>query len=173
VLEEAGFEQITRYARVDELFEIGGETDALSLLRHQLRYPDLNTIVARKPGGEGLEPFRARIELSGAGEERDDALVFQLAITNAGRSWWPAADDPVVPGNVMVGPYVERGDERIELPRAQLPHGVASGQTAEVGIVLPKPALADVEHVSVDLVREGIAWFSALGPAPLQIPLHD
>jgi hypothetical protein len=99
-------------------------------------------------------------------------LVFQLAITNAGRSWWPAADDPIVPGNVMVGPYVQRGDERIELPRAQLPHGVASGQTAEVGIVLPKPALADVEHVSVDLVREGIAWFSALGSAPLQIPLH-
>lgn len=172
VLTAAGFEQITRYARVDELFEIGSDSEALSLLRHRLRYPDLNTVVARKPGGEGLEPFRAELEqVSSALQHDEDPVVLRLAVTNAGRCWWPVHEDPLTPGKVTLGPYAEPDGARVELPRAQLPHGVRSGETVELDLVLPQDAVADVERIKVDLVREGIAWFSELGSEPLELEL--
>ncbi len=63
VLEQAGFEQITRYARVDELFEIGG--DARRALPASAPAP----LPRPEHGGRAqarrrraLEPFRARVE---------------------------------------------------------------------------------------------------------------
>ena len=172
VFERAGFVDIRRYARIDELLELDGTKDALSLVKQRLRHPSLNTVVARKPGGEGLEPFRASIEPLGAPESRGHILVFPLGVTNVGRSWWPASEDAGPPGVVMVGAYTNQGGERRELPRAQLPNGVASGETVVVELALPSEVLpADGERITVDLVREGIAWFAELGSTPLELEL--
>jgi SAM-dependent methyltransferase len=171
VLEAAEFEDVTRFARFDELLEIGAERDAVALLHQRMRYPDLNTIVATKPLERSAEEgaFRARIEYDGHWEDRGADVVMWVTVTNEGRSYWPApARFPYPAGAVMVGPHVERGrSNRVELPRVPLPHAVSPGEAVTVGIVLPKDAIAEGEQVRVDLVREGIAWFTDLGSEPL------
>lgn len=171
VMEQAGFETVTRFARFDELLEIGAEREAAALVSRRLRYPDLNTIVATKPLVRTAEEgaFQARIEYGGSWEERDVDIVMWLTVTNQGRSYWPtAARFPYPAGVVMVGPQLERGgSKRTELPRVALPHAVSPGESVAVGIVLPKDTIAPGEQVRVDLVREGIAWFADLGSDPL------
>ena len=169
VLKEAGFESVTRFARIDELFELGGEKDAVERVSRQLRYPDLNTVIAVRPVEVvGEEAFRARIEHSGSWEESDGQLITSLSVTNVGRSYWPSASRfPYPEGIVMVGPYVEDDGGRIELARAPLPHAVPPGETVGVVLVVPKAQAVAAERLTVDLVREGIAWFSELGSEPL------
>jgi SAM-dependent methyltransferase len=169
VLEEAGFEHVTRFARVDELFEIGGEKEAGERLSRQLRYPDLNTVTAmRSVEVGGAEAFRARIEQEGSWQESDGQLATSLVVTNIGRSYWPAANRfPYPHGIVMIGPYLEGNGGRVELARAPLPHAVPPGETVNVALVVPKAQVADAEQLAVDLVREGINWFSELGSEPL------
>jgi SAM-dependent methyltransferase len=169
VLEEAGFEGVTRFARVDELFEIGREKEAGDRLSRQLRYPDLNTVTAVRPlEVAGEEAFRARIEQTGSWLETDGQLTTSLVVTNVGRSYWPAANRfPYPHGVVMVGPYLEDDGDRVELARAPLPHAVPPGEAVHVALVVPKAQVAGAGRLGVDLVREGINWFSELGSEPL------
>jgi SAM-dependent methyltransferase len=177
VLRRAGFEDIVRYARVDELLDIGDRRHALAKIRRSMRYPDLNTIVATRPiADDGQEPdFRGRIEWAGAWEERDDLLVFFVQVTNEGQSFWPsAARFPYRRGAVMLGPYIEDpGRGRVELPRSALPHAVAPGEAVGLGVVVPASALAGAKELTIELVREGIAWFSELGSEPLVVPVPN
>jgi hypothetical protein len=70
---------------------------------------------------------------------------------------------------VTVAPYhVGPDGERIELERATLPHGLSSGASVPVLIRLDADAVG--REVRVDLVREGLAWFSELGSEPLVLP---
>jgi SAM-dependent methyltransferase len=175
VLDSAGFENVIRYARVDELLDIGAGREAVARIKRRMRYPDLNTIVAARPvtvGGE--EPdFRGRIDWAGAWEARDGVVVFFVAVTNEGRTFWPsAARFPYPRGAVMLGPYLEdtsRG--RVELPRTGLPHALPPGESVGLGVVVPESALAGAEELTIDLVREGFAWFSELGSEPLVVPI--
>ena len=177
VLERAGFENVIRYARIDELLDVDAGRQALALVRRRLRYPDLNTIVAARPlTVAGEEPdFRGRVEWAGAWEARDGVVVFFVAITNEGRSFWPsAARFPYPRGTVMLGPYVDdaaRG--RVELPRTALPHALPPGESLGLGVVVPEAELAGAKELTIDLVREGFAWFSELGSEPLVVPIPD
>jgi hypothetical protein len=49
-----------------------------------------------------------------------------------------------------------------------LPHGVSPGASASVLIRVDADAVA--REVRIDLVREGLAWFSELGSEPLVVP---
>jgi SAM-dependent methyltransferase len=177
VLEQAGFVDVTRYARVDELYPIGSEREATQRLARTLRYPDLNTVVASKRfvGAEAEDAFRALIEYGGAWEQRGADLLFWLKVTNTGTSYWPtAAYAPFPDGVVTVGPYVsEDGAARRELPRSTLPHSVAAGESVIVALLVPREATTGVDRIAVDLVREGVAWFSELGSIPLEIDVPE
>jgi hypothetical protein len=137
-----------------------------------MRYPDLNTIVARKPGARAGAAFSAELAVVDGWEERGDHVAIRLLVANTGTSYWPVAESfPYPEGTVTVGPYLEHGDDgRTELPRSVLPAGVSPGASAEVEVVVPAAALQTGDVVRVDLVREGITWFSALGSKPLDLP---
>jgi hypothetical protein len=93
-------------------------------------------------------------------------------VTNTGRSFWPGAVKfPYPSGTISVGPYLLEGNNRTELPRVPLPHSVPAGGAAQVEIRLPRTALGDSRQVGVDLVREGIAWFSEPASPPLFLTL--
>jgi SAM-dependent methyltransferase len=175
VLERAGFVGVTRFAAVDELFDVRRPKDALQQVKRQLDYPDLNTVLARRPFGDedDVDAFRARITWDGASEWRDSELVLWVQVTNEGRAFWPSAGRfPYPEGSVMVGPHtVGTSGSRVEAPRTPLPHGISPGQTAEVAVLVPESALRAADHLTLDLVREGIAWFGDLGSEPLVIPV--
>jgi hypothetical protein len=61
-----------------------------------------------------------------------------------------------------MAPYVLADGERVELPRAPLPHSVPSGGTIDVEVAVPAEHRGR-DEVLVDLVREGIGWFSEPG----------
>lgn len=175
VLDAAGFEEVTRYARVDELFEIGAEREASSRIGRMMKYPDLNTLVARKPGGSGGRAFAAEIAATGGWVDRDGARTIRLVVSNTGASYWPEVPAfPYPEGTVTVGPYVEReAGGRLELPRAVLPRPVSPDASTEVDVVVPKDAVGPGDVVRVDLVREGIAWFEDLGSRSVELPALD
>jgi SAM-dependent methyltransferase len=172
VLEDAGFVDVTRYVRADELYAIGSERDATARLARSLRYPDLNTVVATKPfaGAELEGAFRASIEYTGGWEERGLDLVFWLNVTNIGTSRWTAAAyAPFPDGVVTVAPYLSKGGQTHELPRSALPRSVSPGESVVVAMVVPRDGVAGAGRLSVDLVREGISWFRELGSEPLEL----
>jgi SAM-dependent methyltransferase len=175
VLEQAGFEAVARYARVDELFEIGAERQASTRIGRMMKHPDLNTVVARKPGGGDKAAFRAEIVVRGPVEKRDSSIAVPLAVTNVGRSYWPVAEGlPYPEGVVTIASYLEQDEAgRLELPRTWLPAPVGPGESTEVEVVLPSDVLEKRDVVRVDLVREGIAWFADLGSTPADLALTD
>ena len=174
VVRRAGFVDIQRFAAVDDLFDLSRPKEALQRLEHQLNYPDLNTVLARKPSPGSVDGsrFKGRIASNGSPERRAGELVVRLEVTNEGPAYWPSAKEfPYPNGAVMVGPYVPSASGRAELPRTPLPHGVSPGQTVGLSVVLPEAALAEAEHLTIELVREGIAWFGDLGSEPLVVPI--
>jgi hypothetical protein len=92
-----------------------------------------------------------------------------VEVTNEGRAFWPMAKAfPYPSGVVTVGPYgIDEAGERAELGRAMLPHGVSPGGSARVLVRVPSEAT--LSEVRIDLVREGLAWFSELGSQPLVV----
>jgi SAM-dependent methyltransferase len=174
VLEKAGFIDVTRYVRVDQLYAIASEGDATARLARSLRYPDLNTVLATKPfaGAEREGAFRALIEYAGAWEERGLDLVFWLKVTNTGLSHWTtAAYPPFPPGVVAVGAHVSEHGTRRELPHSPLPQTVAAGESVVVALVVPRDAVAGKGRMVVDLVREGVSWFRDLGSEPIELEI--
>ena len=172
VVAEAGFVQIQQLLVVDELIDLGDPGEALDRLAKQARRPHTNTLVAQNPAEPGGEAFAGRIEALGEPRQDAEEVAVTLAVTNTGRSFWPgAAKFPYPSGTISVGPYLLDGETRMELPRVPLPHSVPAGGAAQVEIRLPRAALGDSRHVAVDLVREGIAWFSEPTSPPLFLNL--
>jgi SAM-dependent methyltransferase len=178
LLDEAGFEAVTRFAPVDELFDVGDPGSALAELERRFRHPDTNTFIATRPVPAELagqeNAFQARIEQAGDWRQQPAGrgAVVPVAVTNIGLSYWPASGSAPFPqGTVNVGAYLDRPQGRIELPRVPLPHSVAPGASVSVALVVPGEALAEGDEVTIDAVREGIAWFGDLGSTPLVLSL--
>jgi SAM-dependent methyltransferase len=149
VVQDAGFEQVRRFAAVDELLDVSAREEELQRVDGRLSHPPMNTVVAVNPT-HVAEAFAARIE---PGAWEGDSL--RVTVTNTGRSWWPSElDGTVQHGVVTVGPYRTLEGERAELPRSSLPGPVAAGESVEAIVQAPPD-----EEVMLDLVREGIAWF--------------
>src|ERR687888_36863 len=161
----------------DTMHHFDDELETLArLVRYRAGRGDINTVVARKPLGVEIrtdaDNFSGRIEALGQWEDSSDPRekLLSLKLTNEGRAFWPMARGyPYPTGAVTVGPYATgAAGERVELDRVMLPHGVSPGQSARVLIRVPRE-VAESE-IRVDLVREGLAWFSELGSQPLVVP---
>jgi SAM-dependent methyltransferase len=183
VVREAGFEGVQRLIEVDELVTVGDLRHPFESFARFIRYRagrgDINTVVAQKPLGLDVATdatnFSGRIEAAGGwqdGSEPGEKLLW-VEVTNEGRAFWPHAGGfPFASGVVTVGPYAIGDDgERVELGRAMLPHGVPPGSSARVLVRIPNEAARG--EVRVDLVREGLAWFSELGSKPVVISPED
>src|SRR6266700_790541 len=177
VVREAGFEDVRRLLEVDELVAVDDLRQPFNAIGRFLRYRlgrgDINTVVARKP--LGLEArtdatnFCGRIEPLGGwedGSEPGEKLI-RVEVTNEGRAFWPMARAfPFPSGVVTLGPYtLDDAGERVEFGRAMLPQAVPPGASAEVVVHVPSEAARG--EVRIDLVREGVVWFSELGSQPL------
>jgi SAM-dependent methyltransferase len=161
VVEEAGFVEIQRLLEVDQLIDLSTARESIEWLSRRAQEPDTNTLVAQNPGEAGEQGFAARIEAQGEPRETPDEIAIPLVVTNTGSSFWPAATKfPYPSGTVSVGPYLLENGERDELPRVSLPHSVPAGGAFQVEIRVPRSLLGDRREVAVDLVREGIEWFS-------------
>ena len=94
VLEEAGFEDVSRYAAVDELLDVSAPEDELRRVEERLAFPPMNTVIAVNPVPAELRDaeaqFAARIEAAGSLRVLDDELALPVRVTNAGRSFWPS-----------------------------------------------------------------------------------
>jgi SAM-dependent methyltransferase len=180
VVHEAGFEDVRRLLEVDELVAVGDFRHPFNALVRFLRYRagrgDINTVVARKPLGLEVRTdvinFAGRIEALGDWEDSSgtgEKLIW-VEVTNEGRAFWPMAQAfPYPSGVVTVGPYaIDEAGQRVELGRAMLPHGVSPGASARVLVRVASDATRS--EVRIDLVREGLAWFSELGSQPLVVP---
>ena len=177
VVRQAGFEDVRRLLEVDELVSVDDLRQPFNAIGRFLRYRlgrgDINTVVARKPlqleARTDATNFSGRIEAVGEwedGSEPGEKLIW-VEVTNEGRAFWPMAKAfPYPSGVVTVGPYmIDDAGERIELGRSMLPRGVSPGASARVLIRVPVEAA--LGEVRIDLVREGLAWFSELGSRPL------
>jgi SAM-dependent methyltransferase len=179
LLEESGFEAITRFAQIDGLFDVGDARSALADLERRVRSPETNTFLATRPippGLAGESGFLARITQAGEWQRLPSGRGFLLpvAVTNAGRSFWPAGGSfPYPQGTVNVGTYVERPEGRAELGRTPLPHSLPPGGSISVAVQIPGEAGAAGTEVTIDLVQEGIAWFGELGSSPLVVSLPE
>ena len=190
VVERAGFANVRRLAEVDELVDLAPPTRrrdrvldrfmpdrlrARALGQAALR-PEFNVVHAVNPipaGGENLE-FSARIESDGDWTPSGRELIRRLKITNTGRAFWPAGLwYPYPKGSVTVGPYVAGpdGERLLELARVSLPRSVSPGEAVKVELKLPPDQVGPGRTVTVDLVREGIFWFSEAGTEPLVLPI--
>jgi SAM-dependent methyltransferase len=185
VVRQAGFERVQRLIEVDELVDVHDARSVLGWLsrfaRYRLGRGEVNTIVARKPippAQEGAAAFAAAIEWHGnrANAMRvADTVELPIKVTNTGRGFWPAGESfPFPQGSVTVGPYLrDLTGGRIELERALLPHAVRPGESVEVHVRVPRRDLGEASELYVELVYEGVAWFSELGSEPLVVPLQD
>jgi SAM-dependent methyltransferase len=188
VVERAGFVNVRRLVEVDELVDLAPPARRRDrilerLLPDRLRgralgqaalRPELNIVHAFNPipgeAAPGAE-FLARIELDGGWEASDAELVLRLAVTNAGRAFWPAGRlYPYPQGSVTVAPYVvgPDGARGRELARAALPRSLSPGETAGVELRISREDASGT--IAVDLVREGLSWFSETGSEPLILP---
>jgi SAM-dependent methyltransferase len=180
VVRDAGFEDVRRLVEVDELVDVGDVRSPFQALVRFARYRagrgEINTVIARKPLGLELNSdatnFSGRLEADGSWDltVEPGKAVRWVNVTNTGKAFWPSGNGfPFPSGVVTVAPYhVGPDGERIELERATLPHGLSSGATVPVLIRLDADAVG--REVRVDLVREGLAWFSELGSEPLVLP---
>jgi hypothetical protein len=181
VVREAGFVDVRRLLEVDELVPVDDFRQPFTAFSRFFRYRagrgEINTVIAHK--ALGLEVRSDAMNFSGLLEphgpwdttsEPGKALLW-LIVTNTGRAFWPSAQGfPLPPGVVTVAPYtLGPAGERLELARAMLPHGISPGGSVHVLIRTDAEAIAG-HDVRIDLVREGLAWFSELGSEPLVVP---
>jgi SAM-dependent methyltransferase len=190
VVERAGFTNVRRLVEVDEVVDLvppARRRDRIveRFLPDRLRgralgqaalRPEFNIVHAVNPipeGGDSAE-FSARIEAEVDWAGSGDELSCGLKITNDGRAFWPAGLwHPYPHGSVTVGPYLAgpEGERAVELTRVGLPNSVSPGETVRVELKLSRNRLGDAASVTVDLVREGIFWFSETGSEPLVLPV--
>ena len=145
--------------------------------RQAVLRPEFNIIHAFSPipdDGTVSADFSARIEADGGWRESGNDLLLTVRVTNTGRAFWPAGRwYPYPVGSVTVGPYLAgpQGERLDELQRGNLPRSVSPGETVRVDLRASREQLAESQAVTVDLVREGLLWFSEAGSDLLSVPI--
>jgi SAM-dependent methyltransferase len=189
VVEQAGFVGVRRLVEVDELVDLAeperrrdrilerlvpDRLRARALGQAALR-PEFNIVHAFNPipaGAEAGGEFEARFEADEAWEPAGDELSLRLRVTNTGHAFWPAGRwYPYPAGSVTLGAYVlgARQGRGRELGRTTLPRSVSPGETVIVELRVRRDEL-EQGTLAVDLVREGVHWFSDTGSQPFVLP---
>jgi SAM-dependent methyltransferase len=189
VVEQAGFVDVRRLTEVDELVDLapaGRRRDRIlerlvpdrlraRALRQASLRAEFNIVHAFNPipaGATGRAAFTAMIETDGDWEPAGPDLTLRLRVTNTGRAFWPAGRwYPYPNGSVTLGTYVvgseqERGRE---LGRSTLPRSISPGETVAAELRIRRAELGEA-RLAVDMVREGVFWFSEAGSEPLVLP---
>jgi SAM-dependent methyltransferase len=124
----------------------------------------------------GLPPLlRARLSASPATLAATRATRYRLTcrIENTGHATWPrSAPDGF--GLVRLGAHLLMADGTLavlDYGRADLPTDLAPGASAEIGIELAAPTEPGRYRIELDMVREGVAWFSSREPSSAEVAL--
>jgi SAM-dependent methyltransferase len=178
VVKKAGFEDVRRFAAIDDLLDVTQPEEELRRVAERLETPPMNTVVAVNPvkARGPQDAFRAALRLRGTWRDAGDGrLAVTVTVKNEGRSYWPAGMPPSFPaGSVTIGPYIPDEDGgRYELPRLSLPRSLAHGDSVEVAVAVPRGEVEGRGQIGIDLVREGLAWFAEYGSEPLVVPGPD
>ena len=180
VVERAGFVQVRRFAEVDELVDLSSPSGLLGrrgVVRPKRIEPEYNIVHARNPSADGHgESYAARLEARGSWRADGGHVVLEVEVTNTGSAYWSAAQwYPFPHGSVTVAPYLPgpAGEREVELDRITLPGPLASGESATVDVRLPLETTQGRDSIGVDLVREGMFWFSEVGSPPLVVPTRS
>src|SRR5262245_6037138 len=120
-----------------------------------------------EPGRLGVEyqilepPLSARAELP---------LLLRVRVRNTGAAPW--ANRGANPINMSYHWLDERGQAvDFEGVRAILPGPLRSGESVELTLTVEPPPRAGRYLLTLDMVEEGIDWFSVRGIAPLTLPV--
>lgn len=95
----------------------------------------------------------------------DLPLFLQIRVQNSGSSAWPALN---------LSYHWLHTDQTIaeyDGIRTPLPQPLAAGEQCELELQLEPPLAAGAYLLAIDLVEEGVGWFSQRGVAPLLIPI--
>ena len=99
------------------------------------------------------------------------ANAFALTVANTGAAAWPAAG----PNPVHVSYHWIGADGSVVVwdgARAALPSDVGPGQNVVVSLPVTSPEVLGAYFLRVDLVQEGVAWYSAQGVAPRDFAIN-
>jgi len=181
VVREAGFDSVRRLREVDDLVDLTTPRRRFRLrgaLRDTRFRPEYNVIHAFNPIPgplpDELDVFSADIEPQGQWRAEGDELVLVVAVTNSGRAFWPTARfHPFPRGSVTLGPYLQgpTGERAVELRRTTFPRSLSPGDALALEVRVPRDQVQGQDAIALDLVREGVFWFSEAGSQPVVIPI--
>jgi len=116
------------------------------------------------------EACRAVIEAPTALRCAPGAVIpLQIIVRNAGTETWSATSDHEGPYSVRLGNHWRRRfwrTVRFDDRRAALPHDVAPGETATMGLPVTAPETAGTYVLELDMVQENVRWFAQVGSKP-------
>jgi SAM-dependent methyltransferase len=101
----------------------------------------------------------------------DEPIMATVGITNAGWDEWSSAAEPAV----FVSYHWLDAKGRIVLfdgERTPLPRSIGPGSVQQVAFTARAPSVPGQYRLAVDLVREGVTWFSQAGHPCLEIPFR-
>src|SRR5262245_7427336 len=119
--------------------------------------------------------LRARLTVTpvDASVPRSTRYSLSCRVENTGHATWPRSS-PDGFGLVRLGAHLVPLDGApaiLDYGRAELPRDLAPGASAEVSLELSAPARPGRYRVDLDMVREGVAWFSSREPSSVEVPL--
>jgi SAM-dependent methyltransferase len=94
-------------------------------------------------------------------------------VQNAGHATWPRSS-PDGFGLVRLGAHLVRSEGAAAIQdygRADLPRDLAPASSTDITIDLLAPVEPGHYRVELDMVREGVAWFSSREPSSVTVPL--
>jgi SAM-dependent methyltransferase len=102
---------------------------------------------------------------------RSAPYTLTCRVENTGHANWPRSS-PDGFGLVRLGAHLHgRGATVLDYGRADLPRDMAPGAAETLAIELVAPSVPGAYRVELDMVREGVAWFSSREPSSIALDL--
>jgi SAM-dependent methyltransferase len=100
-----------------------------------------------------------------------ERVLGSLELTNEG--WRPWSSDAGA-GIFTSYHWLDRSGRVVEFDgeRTPLPRAITAGETCSVAIAVCAPSMPGQYHLAIDLVREGVTWFSQAGRPWLEVPFR-
>ena len=180
VVRDAGFVDVQPLVEVDRLAVPANSLAELRRLWRHLRRPDTNTVIATNPSADGVEggvaTLAATLTVGGVipPASGGDVTTLRIHATNTGSREWPASGTVPAPrGTVTVAPFTGPASNRSELGRVSIPWTVQPGQSVDIDLPIAMTAIRGASVLCVELVAEGVAWFSEIGTPALAVPVES